>query len=49
MGQVVGAVAQAAVLGRTVEMHDRVHAFKDVVDWTIMILVDLINYISHNG
>jgi hypothetical protein len=47
--QVVGTVAQAALLGRTVEMHDGMHALKNVINRTIVILVDLINYISHNG
>jgi hypothetical protein len=49
VGQVVGPAAQAAVLGRTVEMHDRVHALKHIIGRASAHLVDLINFISHNG
>jgi NADPH-dependent ferric siderophore reductase len=48
VGKVVLAFAQAAVLLRTVQMHDRVHGFQDLAASLIWVLVDLVNLFSHN-
>jgi hypothetical protein len=41
--------AQAALLRRTVQVHDRVDAFQHLQRGRWGILVDFINYILHNG
>jgi hypothetical protein len=49
VGQVVRPGAQAALLGRAVQMHDRVHAFEHLGGRRRRVLVDIINFFSHNG